>query len=184
MPLFHSSKKKKDEKKSIASHDKRSPEGKPATPPSDSIHHNVAEHRQQTPPPLRPFKYAPTLSKKLVNIGGLPVSVYGLDELTPASSRALAPSPPEVCIAIHMHGRGGTANNEEKIVRQIWDRVDRDRKQWLQKNPQGRYSDLKEFLIVGFDSRNHGHRLTNEVGQKGWKQGNSLHGLDLYSMIG
>ena len=121
------------------------------------------------------FKHAPSLSKTALDIGGLPINVFGLDELTPSSSRASAPAPPEVCIAIHMHGRGGTADNEEKLVRHLYDRIQRSAQR------EGRAT--REVLLVNFDARNHGHRLTNEMGQKGWKQGNKLHALDLYAMI-
>lgn len=131
----------------------------------------------------KPFKYGRHLSKTRVNVGGLPVNVYGLAELTSASARALAPAPPEVCIAIHMHGRGGSANNEEHIVRQLWDRAMRSQKHHQQQhgNQGGR---MRELLFVGFDGRNHGHRKTDALGQKGWKQDNPKHGMDLYSMIG
>lgn len=133
--------------------------------------------------PARPFKYAPNLSKTKMDIGGLPVNIFGLEELTPASSRALAPTPPDLCIAIHMHGRGGSADNEEKIVRQIWDRVNRSKKQYIQQSQGQQSNSTFEFLVVSFDARNHGHRTTNEIGQKGWKQGNKAHAMDLYSMI-
>lgn len=142
-------------------------------------------------PTSKPFTYAPHLSKIQLNVGGLPVWVFGLDELTPASSRALAPEPPNVCIAVHMHGRGGSADNEERIVRQVWDRVARSKRQYSGQSPNGASvpdeeagQRQREFLIVSFDARNHGHRMTNEEGQKGWKQGNKLHAMDLYSMIG
>ncbi|UZJ57275.1 hypothetical protein CBS101457_006595 [Exobasidium rhododendri] len=122
------------------------------------------------------FKYAPLLSKTKLNLGGLPVNVFGLKELTPSYSRASAPAPPEVCVVIHMHGRGGTADNEEGLVRHLYDRANRSAQE------QGG-SKRRELLIVNFDARNHGQRLTNEAGQKGWKQGNTLHALDLYAMI-
>lgn len=125
--------------------------------------------------PSRQFKYAPQLSKTKLDIGGLPVNVFGLDELTPSSSRSSAVPPPEVCLAIHMHGRGGSADNEEELVRHLYDRV--------QRSAQERGLATKEFLIVNFDARNHGHRMTSEKGQQGWKQGNQHHAMDLYSMI-
>lgn len=41
----------------------------------------------------------------------------------------------------------------------------------------------KDVLVVGFDARNHGHRLTDELAQKGWGVGNEQHAIDLYGMI-
>lgn len=123
----------------------------------------------------RHFKYAPQLSKRTFNIGGLPVNVFGLDELSHSPSRATAPPAPNICLAIHMHGRGGSADNEEELVRHLWDRVRR--------SGHERGIATREFLIANFDARNHGHRMTSEKGQKGWKQGNEQHAQDLYAMI-
>lgn len=133
----------------------------------------LADGEQQPP---RAFKHAPSLSKTKMDIGGLPINVFGLGELTPSYSRASAPPPPEICVAIHMHGRGGSADNEENIVRHLWERARRSAQESGQPGK-------RELLLVSFDARNHGHRLTSEMGQKGWKQGNKLHALDLYSMI-
>ena len=130
----------------------------------------------------KPFKYGADISKTQIDLAGLPVNVFGLDELTPATSRASAPPPPEVCVVIHLHGRSGSADNEEKIARQLWDRIDRDKETARRQLPNvtGRQRD---HLVLTFDARNHGHRMTNELGQKAWKQGNDRHALDLYGMI-
>ncbi|PWN52502.1 hypothetical protein IE53DRAFT_385043 [Violaceomyces palustris] len=122
------------------------------------------------------FKYAPSLSKVRIDLAGLPINVFGLKELTPVPARASAPPPPEVCAIIHMHGRCGDADGEEKIVRQLWDKVER-----LKMQAGGQ--DQRDCIIVNFDARNHGHRMTNKDGQLAWKQGNTRHALDLYGMI-
>lgn len=137
--------------------------------------------------PNKPYKYAPELSKTRISVGGLPVNVFGLSELTPSTSRALRPRVPDVAVVIHMHGRGGSADKEERIVRHLWDCVNRSRartqRQGAPPSSDQAGGDQREFLLVSFDARNHGHRLTDAVGQKGWKQGNKRHALDLYSMI-
>lgn len=159
MPLFKS---KKSKKKKIIG----------------AVHSNgigTSSQEQAHVATSRHFKYGANLSKTSLNIGGLPVNVFGLDELSPSPSRASAPPPPEVCVAIHVHGRGGSADNEEDIVRHLWDRVQRSCSEMGEAR--------REFLIVNFDARNHGHRLTSEIGQKGWKQENKMHAMDLYSMI-
>lgn len=112
------------------------------------------------------YKYAPNLKKNQLDIGGLPVNVFGLDELSPALSRATAAPLPEVCLTIHCHGRTQSAAHDEELCRQLWDRVQRDKSQ---------YGGSREHLIVSFDARNHGHRMTSEKGRTDWKQGNDKH---------
>ncbi|CCF53447.1 hypothetical protein NDA11_005094 [Ustilago hordei] len=133
-----------------------------------------------------PFKYGDSISKSIVDLAGLPVNVFGLSELTPAPSRASAPPPPPVCVVIHMHGRGGTADKEEKIARQLYDRIARDKSDYQAQQNAGMVptsSIQRDHLVVTFDARNHGHRTTNPEGQKAWKQGNTQHAMDLYGMI-
>ncbi|KAN0066510.1 hypothetical protein ACQY0O_000604 [Thecaphora frezii] len=146
-------------------------------------HHEGTNGRATTPPPPPPtFKYGASVSKRQVDLAGLPISVFGLDELTPAPSRASAPPPPEVCVVIHLHGRGGSADNEEKIARQLWDRIRRDKAAYQHQDPHAGALQ-RDHLVVTFDARNHGHRMTSEMGQKAWKQGNQKHALDLYGMV-
>ncbi|SPO21937.1 uncharacterized protein UTRI_01924_B [Ustilago trichophora] len=165
--------------------------------PSSSAQPNVDRRGSSRPPygqdkhdetPVSPgsFKYGNDISKSIVDIAGLPVNVFGLDELTPAPSRASAPPPPPVCVVIHMHGRGGSADNEEKIARQLYDRIARDKEDYQVQQNEGMVatsSIQRDHLIVTFDARNHGDRTTNPEGQRAWKQGNTRHAMDLYGMI-
>ncbi|EPQ32063.1 uncharacterized protein PFL1_00261 [Pseudozyma flocculosa PF-1] len=147
--------------------------------------HQTNQHADADPgltaaPPS--FKYGGNVSKRQFDIAGLPVNVFGIDELTPAPSRASAPQPPQVCVVIHLHGRGGSADNEEKIARQLHDRIQRDKDAFQQQHPDAA-AYQRDHLVVTFDARNHGHRMTNQLGQQAWKQGNQNHALDLYGMI-
>lgn len=126
------------------------------------------------PVPNRSFRYGASVSKTKVNVGGLPVNVFGLEQLTPRPSRASAPPPPPVCVFIHLHGRGGSADNEEQLVRHLYDSATR---QDLERPAK------RDCLAISFDARNHGHRVTNSLGQQGWKQGNAKHAMDLYAMM-
>jgi dienelactone hydrolase len=168
MGLFKSKKSSKKKNSSAKGDESMVDETSHEGPDYNGVHENTwpdsLQHR------------APHLSKTEIDIGGLPINVFGLEQLTPSFSRASAPPPPEVCVAIHMHGRLGSADNEEDLVRHLFERVHKSAEE-DGKRP------AREFLIVNFDARNHGHRMTNETGQKGWRQGNVLHALDLYAMI-
>lgn len=144
------------------------------------------DNKDDDPPVKGPFKYGNDISKSIVNLAGLPVNVFGLSELTPVPSRASAPPPPPVCVIIHMHGRGGSADNEEKIARQLYDRIAREKSSFRAQQDHGLIatsSMVRDHLVVTFDARNHGQRTTNLLGQKAWKQGNKAHAMDLYGMI-
>lgn len=119
------------------------------------------------------------VSRTTVHVGGLPVNMFGWDELTPLSSGrgASASASPRITIVLHMHGRTGSASKSEGLVRQLYDRI---RKSKLASQAQtGQQSD---FLVCSFDQRNHGHRKTSEIAQKAWKEGNKSHAVDLYAM--
>lgn len=123
-------------------------------PPLPTNHHNVQ------------YRYGSQVSKTQMDIGGLPINIFGMQELSPRMASSAASPPPEVCLIFHLHGRTGSAFNEEKICRQLWDRIKRDSDQ---------FGSQREHLIVSFDARNHGHRTTNQLGQSGWKEGNEKH---------
>ncbi|CAO1638196.1 unnamed protein product [Sympodiomycopsis kandeliae] len=180
MPLLGLSKKKKGSQ--LAS---TSIGGGDDTPGSSSSYgvasyraHPAATEQSSQPSSHQPSSSVPppsSVSKTGYNICGLPVTVYGLSSLTPSSSRSSAPNLPPVCISIHLHGRGGSAETDDDVCRGIYEHAQRE--------SQRRRQRKRELLVVSFDARNHGHRLTNEVGQKGWSKGNDLHAMDLYSSI-
>ena len=98
-----------------------------------------------------------------VDIAGLPVNVYGLNNLTPGSGNNV----PDVCISIHMHGRTGSAKNEDGLARELYQNTMNAR--------QSMGGRTRDFLLVTFDSRDHGQRKTNPEAQKSWKEGNKTH---------
>lgn len=108
----------------------------------------------------------PEPSCTVVDVAGLPVHVYGLEQLTPARQGGV----PEVCIAFHMHGRTGSAKKEDSLVRELYRNTMMERAA-LVGTPR-----VRDFLLVTFDQRNHGDRKTNPRGQKSWKEGNPTHG--------
>lgn len=112
-------------------------------------------------------------SKTVIDIVGLSVSVYGLDQLTPPSAGGV----PDICLVVHMHGRTGSAKKEDKLVRELYGNMMNGRQALSQQ------SRTRDLLLVCFDSRDHGDRCTNPDAQKSWKEGNSTHGVDMYGMI-
>ena len=107
-----------------------------------------------------------------IDVAGTPVNVYGLSEL----SRGSNGEAPEVCITFHMHGRTGSARREHDLVRELWQNAVGERE-----GLQGAHR-VRDLIIVSLDQRNHGHRTTNELGQRTWKEGNPTHGIDQYAM--
>ena len=107
-----------------------------------------------------------------IDVAGMPVNVYGLSEL----SRGSHGGAPEVCITFHMHGRTGSARREHDLVRELWQNAVGERE-----GLQGAHR-VRDLIIVSLDQRNHGHRTTNELGQRTWKEGNPTHGIDQYAM--
>lgn len=165
MPLFGRSKKQAGDQ---AAQGQSQSSGSQALSPSQS--------GPSAPPPASIVSSQPSVST--LDLAGLPVTVYGLEQLTPSASSSTAPRPPDVCISIHLHGRGGDAQNEADIAEGIYRSANEARSQSKASNGISR-----ELLVVSFDARNHGHRMTNSLGQKGWGMGNKQHAVDLYGMI-
>lgn len=100
-----------------------------------------------------------------VDLAGLTVYVHGLKELTPPSQAGV----PDVCVAVHMHGRTGSARHERTLANELWTNTQHERQ------VLGQGQRTRDFLLVTFDSRDHGERITNPEAQKSWKEGNSTH---------
>lgn len=118
------------------------------------------------PVPEGKAKHVHEPSRDTFDIAGLPVFVYGLSQLSPPTEKGC----PEVCIAIHMHGRTGSAKREDDLARELW-RSTMSARAALPSSHR-----VRDFLLVTFDQRNHGERKTNPRGQKSWKEGNPTHG--------
>ena len=92
-------------------------------------------------------------------VGGLPVTVYGLDGLTPVPSGQPAPKP--VAVAFLLHGRG--QRSDDKLMVRFAERL----VQYSHDQPAA----TKDLVVVTFDQRNHGHRLVAKDRQLGWLEG-------------
>lgn len=118
------------------------------------------------------------ISRTTVHVGGLPLNVFGWDELTPLPHRATLAPTPALTVIIHLHGRTGSAAKSEGLVRQLYHGI-RKAKSHSEATTNTNAGPQNDFLVLSFDQRNHGHRKTLDLGQKAWKEGNKSHAVDL-----
>ena len=119
------------------------------------------------------FPAAPKISKHTVNIAGLIVNVYGIDQLTSPSPGSPAPS---ILGSVHLHGRKQSAVAEEPFVRSLYGAI----RQYMD---AGGANTLRDLLMISFDARNHGKRMTSEKEQESFNSGNPNYAVDLYATI-
>lgn len=96
---------------------------------------------------------APMTSPRILTVGGLPITVFGLS--------SSAPSPKGLAVLFLCHGRFGSAA-DPKIAAFATSLVAHARAQ-LGTSPG------KDLLVVTFDQRNHGERVVDKARNKGWK---------------
>ncbi|GAA5895487.1 hypothetical protein JCM8208_005246 [Rhodotorula glutinis] len=94
-------------------------------------------------------------------VGGLPVTVYGLDHLTPTQpGQPAAATTKPLAVAFLLHGRG--QRSDDKLMVRFADRlVDYS-------HAHGGDATERDLVVVTFDQRNHGHRLVDKDRQLGW----------------
>ncbi|WFC99181.1 hypothetical protein MYAM1_001925 [Malassezia yamatoensis] len=115
----------------------------------------------------------PEVSRRVLNIGGFIVNVYGLEYLAPI----VDDTTPNITLLIHMHGRTRSAMMEEPLVKTYFAEV----RSHITADPAGSKND---FLIASFDGPNHGNRTTLPMAQNGFSKGNLQFLMDQYAMIG
>ncbi|KAH6880732.1 Alpha/Beta hydrolase protein [Thelonectria olida] len=106
----------------------------------------------------------PDSSTTIINIAGLHVYLFGVDELTPAQAE-------DTTVLFHVHGRTRTYKDAEEIAHQLLH-------DW-----RLRGSGDKGLVVATFDNRNHGTRSIDELSIQDWKSGNGKHAQDMLSMI-
>ncbi|KAI8048328.1 uncharacterized protein B0P05DRAFT_481015 [Gilbertella persicaria] len=105
------------------------------------------------------------VSKQIIPINGLSITVYGLQECN------LLPKGTPVAVMFALHGR---LQNQAKMEPLAFA---------LCKLNECRQQTDRYLLIVTFDAPNHGTRLLNKTANYGWNEGNDSHALDMWSMI-
>ncbi|WFD30937.1 hypothetical protein MSPP1_001963 [Malassezia sp. CBS 17886] len=161
----------KDRKKTPGHEHPRGPEEpptRPAPPPRPGPNNPL----RRPPPDSAPLPPVPKLQRRVLNMAGLPIFIYGMADLTPPANDTSRP----IHVNIHLNGRLHSANDEDPLVRVLYGNIrahmvaDRARTQ-------------KDLLMISFDARDHGKRTTNRKKQDGWCCGNPTFGLDQYAMI-
>jgi hypothetical protein len=108
-----------------------------------------------------------TLSQRIYNVGGIEAVVHGLDEIPP-STKAVS------CIWL-LHPRLATRDWMTALATRIigdWNQKIKEKK--AGPNPDG-------LIAIGFDQRNHGGRLLQDISNQSWKDGNNLHAQDMFA---
>ena len=108
------------------------------------------------------FKDVTPVSWKRINVTGLLVTLYGLEEVHDQSSDI-------VCLWL-LHGRGDTQDSMGYAAAALLN-------EWNSKRRQGQ----KSLICVCIDQRNHGSRMVDNLSNLSWKQGNPTHGPDMFN---
>lgn len=116
-----------------------------------------------TPNPLQSTHSSPppSVSLKTIHIGGILTDIYGLQELLPTCKTIS-------CIWL-LHPR----LQEKAIMASVAASCILD---WNQRAS----ADITGLIAVAFDQRNHGTRLSKELSNEAWRQGNVFHAQDMW----
>ena len=129
---------------------KKLPRIQSTEPPPSKLMPPVPPPKLKSPPGSAPLPPPAKVSRHIYDLAGLPVNVYGLDEL----SKKVQGKAPPVAVVIFLHGRTRSALIEDFLVRILYGNI----RKHMDANPAG---STKDLLMVSFDARNHGNRSTN-----------------------
>lgn len=110
------------------------------------------------------FKDVKPVSWKRLNIAGILLTVYGLEELPSTKDDV-------TCLWL-LHGRGDTGDSMSFVAAAMIEA-------WNKKKQTGDRS----LICVCFDQRNHGSRMIDNRANDSWNGGNPTHGPDMYSLF-
>ena len=108
------------------------------------------------------FKDVKPVSWKRINITGLLVTIYGMEELPN--------QPGEIACLWLLHGRGDTQDSMGLVAAAFLHA-------WNDRRRAGQ----KSLICVCIDQRNHGSRMVDNLSNLSWKQGNPTHGPDMFN---
>ncbi|KAH8696176.1 hypothetical protein BGW36DRAFT_276688, partial [Talaromyces proteolyticus] len=109
------------------------------------------------------------ISKRSFLIAGLPITVYGYNELHPQTTQF-------ACVWL-LHGRLNSQACMEPIATSL---VGHWNEKWYD---VANSSPLRQrgLIAVSFDQRNHGSRLVDSMANKTWLEGNETHAQDMFA---
>lgn len=108
------------------------------------------------------FRNVKPVSWKRINVTGLLVTLYGLEELPN--------QPGEIVCLWLLHGRSDTQDSMGLIAGAFLHA-------WNSRRRPGQ----KSLICVCIDHRNHGSRMIDNLSNVSWKQGNPTHGPDMFN---
>ena len=119
--------------------------------------------------PYQSFRQMPfELSHKEEVVGGIPITVFGLEELHPYAHN--------VAVLWLLHGRGADRQELRSFAHASI-------KTWNERQKQAGAPPRKlGLLAISFDQRNHGPRETDPRATKAWAQGNPNHAQDMIAI--
>lgn len=129
-----------------------------------NLHSNLSPFESPLPQTHSAFNDVKPVSWKRLNIAGILVSIYGLQDLPQDAS--------EIACLWLLHGRGDTQDSMAYTAAGLL-------AAWNAKRRPGQ----KSLICVNFDQRNHGSRMVDNTANVSWKQGNPTHGQDMFSLF-
>ncbi|KAF2718748.1 hypothetical protein K431DRAFT_230145 [Polychaeton citri CBS 116435] len=111
------------------------------------------------------FAGVPAVSWKRLHVGGILLTVYGLDELGHDSDTS------GIACCWLLHGRGDTQDSMAFCAGAFISA-------WQKARKEGQ----PPLVCVAFDQRNHGSRMIDNRSNESWKGGNPTHGPDMFSI--
>lgn len=109
------------------------------------------------------FKGVKPVSWRRLNVAGLLVTLYGIEELPN--------QPGEIVCLWLLHGRGDTQDSMANCAAAFLNA-------WNSKRKPGQRS----LVCVAIDHRNHGSRMIDNLASVSWKQNNPTHGPDMFNL--
>lgn len=125
----------------------------------------MAEPNDPITPPAPSGDKPAAISKTTLPIAGLQVDIYGLAEL-PATATSIS------CLWLH-HPRLGSKERMTSIADETVSAF----------NNSNKNNAARGLIAVAFDQRNHGTRLTSEISNHAWRQGNATHAQDMFGIV-